>query len=232
MNCNVCNMNYSQFIMEEKIALKLKSHDIKGALTAYEEFFSNNDFKDLGCGFYTRSLKNHMICLLVSLSRTLSINKDKCFNLKNLCNEYILYIEQENSIYKIIEIGKKAIINYCEILKKSHYGCENALINNAIEYIENNLNTPITLDAVARVVHVSKNYLSSLFFKKTGMKFTYFINYLRVSKAKELISTTSFSMCYIADLCGFKNQNYFSTIFKKYTQVSPAEYKKYYDKCV
>ena len=226
MSCEVYSEEYFQFLVEDNICLELKSHDIESAVELFNEFFSNKNFKNLGGDFQIRSLKNHMICLLVSLSRTLSINANKVFKLRNSCNKFIANIESKSCKNGIIKVGECAIRSFGQIIKSSPYNSSSKIINNAITYIEDNLEYDLTLESVSKEVHISKNYLSSLFYEQTDMKFTQFINFLRVEKAKELLSTCDFSLSYISNLCGFKNQSYFSTIFKEHTKYSPLEYKK------
>lgn len=226
MSCQLYGEEYLQFIVEDNICTQLKSHDIEQAIEIFNEFFSGNKFKDLGGDFQIRSLKNHMICLLVSLSRTLSINSNKLFKLRNSCNNFIRNIESKNCIGEIIKIGECAVRSFGQIIKSSPYNSSSKIVNNAITYIEDNIESDLTLSSVAKEVHVSKNYLSSLFYEKTNMKFTQFVNFLRVSKSKELLTNGDFSLSYISSLCGFKNQSYFSTIFKEHTKYTPLEYKK------
>lgn len=226
MSSELYNEDYLQFIVEDNICTQLKLHNIEDAVGTFNEFFSSKNFKSLGGDFQIRSLKNHMICLLVSLSRTLSINPNKLFKLRNSCNKFISNIESKNCVNGIIKVGECAIRSFGQIVKASPYNSSSKIINNAITYIENNLEHDLTLELVAKEVHISKNYLSSLFYEKTNMKFTQFVNYLRVSKAKELLTTCDYSLSYISSLCGFKNQSYFSTIFKEHTKTSPLEYKK------
>lgn len=222
-----CKEDYLQFMTEDNICAQLKFHNTESAIEIFNEFFSNNNFNDLGGDFHIRSLKNHMICLLVSLSRTVSINPNKIFKLRNSCNKFIANIESKNCLNGIIKVGECAIRSFGQIVKSSPYNSSSKIINNAITYIENNLEADLTLELVANEIHISKNYLSSLFYEKTNMKFTQFINFLRVAKAKELLSTCDFSLSYISSLCGFKNQSYFSTIFREHTKYTPLDYKKY-----
>lgn len=215
-----------QFNVEDKICRELKLHNINNAIEVFDEFFLNQGFKDLGGDFKIRTLKNHMICLLVSVSRTLSVNSNKLFKLRSSCNNFITNIEGNNCACGIIQIGRCALRSFDQIAKSSCYNSNSEIINNAITYIENNLEFDLTLELLAKEVHISKNYLSSLFYKETNMKFTQFINKLRVAKAKEILNSYDFSLSYISSVCGFKNQSYFSTIFKEYTNYTPFEYRK------
>ena len=226
MSCPIYSEDYLQFVVEDNICMQLKSHDIEQAVTTFNEYFTSNNSKNFGGDFYIRSLKNHMICLLVSLSRILSINPNKLFKLRTSCNNFITNIESKDCVNEILKIVECAIRSFGQIIKSSPYSSNSKIINNAITYIEDNISSDLTLASVSAEVHLSKNYLSSLFYEETNMKFTQFINSLRVSKAKELLINSELSLSYISNLCGFKNQSYFSTIFKEHTKYTPFEYKK------
>lgn len=63
----------------------------------------------------------------------------------------------------------------------------------------------------------------------TGLKTTEYILQARMAKAKQLLSSTSFTIGEIALRCGVDDIGYFSTIFKKYTGVTPSAYR---NKCM
>lgn len=104
--------------------------------------------------------------------------------------------------------------------------CNNYLVNKAMKYIEENYSYNLTLEDIANELHISKSHLSYLFIKNTGMKITQFINRIRINEAKKLLEDSNYSLSYISNICGFNNQNYFSTLFKKTEQMTPLEYRK------
>jgi transcriptional regulator GlxA family with amidase domain len=50
--------------------------------------------------------------------------------------------------------------------------------------------------------------------------------FTRISRAKELLSSSKMSIESIAAECGFSSANYFSLIFKKEVGISPRSYRK------
>ena len=48
---------------------------------------------------------------------------------------------------------------------------------------------------------------------------------VRVEESKRLLSNTEYSIIDIAVACGFDDQSYFSKVFKKYTGMSPKQYR-------
>lgn len=84
----------------------------------------------------------------------------------------------------------------------------------------------LSLNNVATELHISMNYLSSLFKKETGQSFTQYLTNFRIDKAKELLKTTDLKTYEIAYEVGYDDPQYFSTVFKKIVGVSPSEYRE------
>ncbi|UKS27066.1 response regulator [Paenibacillus sp. HWE-109] len=75
---------------------------------------------------------------------------------------------------------------------------------------------------------MNAEYLGRLFRKETNEKFSLYLTRLRIERAKELIATETESKMYeIAERSGFGgDQQYFGNVFKKFTGLSPLEYRK------
>lgn len=98
-------------------------------------------------------------------------------------------------------------------------------IEQVILYIRYHLNQELTLQVIAKEVHLSPKYLSRLFNESVGISLSAYINEERIKKAKELLDYTGDELSEIALAVGFKNQNYFTTVFKKYTGITPKQYR-------
>jgi len=70
------------------------------------------------------------------------------------------------------------------------------------------------------------NYFSNLFKAEVGKTLTRYINEIRAEKAKYLMEHTTLKVYEIAQEVGYKNATYFSTIFKKITNMAVSDYKK------
>lgn len=100
-----------------------------------------------------------------------------------------------------------------------------SIIETAKEYIRNNYSKDISLDEVSRVVNISPYYFSKIFKEDTDVNFIEYLTNVRISKAKELLDTTEYSMKEICSMVGYSDPNYFSRSFKKNVGVTPTEYK-------
>lgn len=99
------------------------------------------------------------------------------------------------------------------------------VIKNAIQYITQNYNTPLTLEATAKQVHLNPSYFSTLFKQSCGSSFKEYLNYIRIEESKNLLTNTNYSIIDIAIAVGFENQSYFTKVFKKFTGLTPKQYR-------
>ncbi|WP_418926463.1 response regulator transcription factor [Enterocloster sp.] len=100
-------------------------------------------------------------------------------------------------------------------------------VKTIISCVEMNLDQPeLSLKQIAdEVLFMSGNYLSKLFLKETGYKFSTFLTIKRMEKAAQLLRENCDVTVYeVAERTGFgNNPQYFSTVFKKYFGKSPSE---------
>ncbi|OPJ61553.1 response regulator transcription factor [Clostridium oryzae] len=131
---------------------------------------------------------------------------------------------------KNIDIDKMRSIDYrdCEYRKdegSSEKRSTSLIIRNAVEYISDNYTNPISLNDVAEHTYVSSYYLSRMFTKELGKNFVDYLNEVRIEKAKEYLKEDYHKTYEVADMVGIKDPHYFSKLFKKYTGLTPSEFK-------
>lgn len=215
-------MECSFYKIEDDIYRHLKSKDLKKAIAEYRKLFSPN-FDSISSEFKELDFKHSIICFVYTLGYKLCSNT--CYRLRSIALKHISSLQNLSDYYELIDAGEGALVEFFEFISERPFICNNSLISNVIDYIEANIESNITLDSLSEKFHISRNYLSSLFIKNTGMKITTFINNLRVQKSKSLLENTDYSLLHISQLCGFKSQNYFSTVFKKLEGITPLNYR-------
>lgn len=99
------------------------------------------------------------------------------------------------------------------------------IVSEAIAFIEAHYNQDISLSEVAAHVKVTPPYLSKLFKEELNITFVKWLNQYRIEKAKELLRKTKLKTYEVAGKVGFFDYKYFSNVFKKYTGVSPREFR-------
>ena len=94
---------------------------------------------------------------------------------------------------------------------------------------QNYLDADLTLDLVSEKLGLSKSYLSRLINSELKTSFTDFVNHLRIEEAKLIIqnpTSEKFTLIAIGLEAGFNSKSAFNNAFKKYTGLTPSEYKK------
>lgn len=100
------------------------------------------------------------------------------------------------------------------------------VVREAYEYINENFTSACTLSDIASAVHISPNYLHTIFCDQVGMTPHDYLTERRIENAKMLIRAGERSMLEIALECGFCSQSHFNKIFKQKCGLTPAKYKQ------
>jgi len=99
-------------------------------------------------------------------------------------------------------------------------------IRRAAAYIDDNLESNLSVQSIARAVNVSKSVLYRRFHSCFRCTVSAYITARRLERAAELLTQTDFSVEEISRRTGFSGASYFSRIFKKEKGVSPLKYRK------
>ena len=100
------------------------------------------------------------------------------------------------------------------------------LTREAYEYIYEHYTEACSLKEIAETLHVSPNYLHTVFKHETGKTPLAHVQYLRIEKAKKLILAGELSMLEIAMETGFSSQSHFNKVFKALTAQTPAQWRQ------
>ncbi len=95
-----------------------------------------------------------------------------------------------------------------------------------LEYIEEHYAEPLSLTGLGQHFHFNPSYLSSYFTTHTKEGFSEHLNKIRVQKAAEMLRDDRYSISEISDLVGYSDHSYFTKVFKKWTGLSPSQYRR------
>ncbi len=101
-------------------------------------------------------------------------------------------------------------------------------VNLAIRYIQDHYKEPIDIDAVCAEIGFSKYYFCKIFKKQQGQTIHQYLNDYRIKNAKELLAYSKLSVNNIATQVGFKNSLTFIRAFERTVNMTPSEYRSYY----
>ncbi|QGQ95155.1 helix-turn-helix domain-containing protein [Paenibacillus psychroresistens] len=97
-------------------------------------------------------------------------------------------------------------------------------------YVGQNLSGDLSLTRLGEVVMHNPTYLSRLFKKNTGDSLSDYITNARLNKAKELLIETNLKTNDIALALGFEHTQHFYRFFKRWTHITPQEYREHMNK--
>ena len=100
------------------------------------------------------------------------------------------------------------------------------LIGRAKELIDERYLT-ITAEEVAEELNMGYSNFRKVFKWYTGFPPARYILDVRINKTKERLASTSLSVKEVASQMGFDNYEYFFTAFKRFTGMTPAEYRAF-----
>jgi len=114
-------------------------------------------------------------------------------------------------------------------LSDSDAYCSNDSIKKIVRSVKKYINEyyfeDLSLTSLARQFLVDRSYLSKAFKHETGENLMPYIAKLRVEKAKKLILDGSATLTDISSLVGYDDYAYFNRVFRKFTGISPREFK-------
>lgn len=130
----------------------------------------------------------------------------------------------------LLEI-KSLLLNYfgmCHKPFQEHNSRQQSdvIVENVKNLIECNLDMEeLTLEWIAAQVHFSVTYVRQIFKQKTGERLMEYVIRKRMERAGDLLLKTNMKVQEIAEACGYSNQRYFASSFKKYYDCTPTEFK-------
>ncbi len=157
---------------------------------------------------------------VIRLKHTYSIEKNilrifNMFHVENAIKEPLI------SNYIINILTELIMDNQTKSNSKNH----EAIVEEAISYINENLNKNLSVEEIAERFSFSPYYFIRIFKKATGFTLHEYINESRINTAKFYLKTTDTPIKEICYNVGFSSESNFCTAFKKHTGTTPREYR-------
>ena len=201
-----------------------------------DTYVSDNDilFMPANVGYHLKSNKEKLVVIHFDLEN----NTENCFKIIHPDNadrfkELFLaaldswnnkkagyYLKTVSIFYSILE---KLVKEQARSLKNPTYD----KLKPAIRYINQNFSDPqLDVAFLCTLVNISGTYFRKLFFELYNTTPNKYISDLRISYAKELLTSGYCTVESAAEKSGFSDVKYFSRVFKKQCGVSPSAYSK------
>ena len=226
--------NYFTYINDTKILITREIFIGKSLPYARESYTTKDRVQAFNFFIYENQIDKDSFYgkILVEFLKKVNSIKDMGFVYRNerliqRANELIQVLKSED----ILGISIKALDLIYDItrektseIRKSYQNQEKSeeiiLIE---EFIKENLDKDITLDLLTKKFKISKSNLNKKFIRKFPIKY---LNNLRMMRAEEILTNTDKSITEISMELGLTSPSNFTRSFKKFTGLSPSEYRK------
>lgn len=172
-----------------------------------------------------RNAKNFLIILNTLARKAVEQGGVHPIYIDSVSSEFAIKIEAAKNTDECDELFFTMVRKYSRLVQKHSQKGYSLLVQKVITCIDTDITADLSLKTQAKLLNVNPSYLSTLFRKETGVTLTDYVNQKRVERAKQLLKAGNTQIQTVAQNCGMLDVNYFTKIFKKYTGVTPKEYR-------
>ncbi len=145
-----------------------------------------------------------------------------------LSDAFIQKCELLQTMDRIINLQYHMVLDYTSRMERLQFGAKASKLAIAVaNHVRRHLSEPITAEAIADSLYMSRPYLSRKFKDETGMTLTDYVLKEKTEEAKRLLRHSDKSATAIGTYLGFSSQGHFSRVFSKYAGVTPSAYRKH-----
>jgi two-component system, response regulator YesN len=169
---------------------------------------------------------NRLLFLLGSLARKYDIEtKDIQKTIWN-CQQSIWEL---NSQGKVIENLLQLAQLIIEKVRMARFSNGKLIVDSVRHYLDQHYASEISLTLLSELFHINSAHLSETFKNYVGQNFSDYLVNLRMDKAQQFLRDKELKIIDVANLVGFSNSGYFSTVFKKHFGQTPVEFRNSLD---
>ncbi len=137
--------------------------------------------------------------------------------------------ERQNNRDKLFYLYEKTITCILqELISRSkllHMSYSQKTIKQVMDFIDLHHTEKIEIQSLAKQFGMDSSYLMRQFKKISGVTINHYITETRIGQAQILLRDTQQSLEEISKQCGFDTVQYFHTVFKKVTGMTPRQYR-------
>ena len=144
-----------------------------------------------------------------------------------LSDAYIQKCELCSNIESITELQYHMILEYAKKVAKLKLGqSPSPLVIKVSNYVQQHLSEPIKVEDIAKELYMGRSRLSTNFKNETGYNLSDYVTMHKIDEAKRLLRYSDKSFTSISLFLGFSSHSHFTKVFKKYTELTPFEYRQ------
>lgn len=150
-------------------------------------------------------------------------------DMRFLCSETLENLHQKDPLKHWKAVTNIHQMLYMIITGKPGVTTLSQEIIQVIRYLDNHLCEDISLEKLSELSFLSLSRFKERFRMETGVSPREYVNFKKIELAKSIIQGTEkdLNITDLAMMLGFSSSAYFSVVFRKFTALSPSEYKLY-----
>ena len=176
-----------------------------------------------------RNLKYHFVITVALVTRFCvegGMEMETAYTLSDL---YIRKADKCTSEEQIHALHREAVLDFTRLMNaQKRESTYSKPVIAAMDYIYDHLHSKISESDIAYAAQLSTPYLSRLFHKEVGVTVSTYIAIKRVETAQNMLKYSDYSPLDIGNYLAFTTGSHFISTFKKYTGMTPGEFRKKY----
>jgi AraC-like DNA-binding protein len=209
---------YYSMDMEVQLSNMARSGNIEDVTGMLEKIYERN--------FVSLSLSTQMARFLfvAVLNTAFSIIYEMQIELRYNPMEAVMTANKADDMYHTIQM---IFTDICRLVKEKEKTIKDNEKRNIIVFIQENLyNMNLSLTLIADEFHMTPSGVYRIIKEQTGEGFVDLVNKYRLCQAKHLLESTNLLVAEIAQKSGYQSDNSFIRAFKKYTGITPGQYRE------
>ena len=131
-------------------------------------------------------------------------------------------LERWNDMPGHLDAMVRNLIGHLSLLRHSS---SYSVIDEVKLYIDQSLHEPISLQTISDKFFFHPSYFSRRFKERFGESFVNYVTAARIRKSEKLLSDPSLKIQEVAELVGYPDAAYFSSVFRKSTGMTPIQFR-------
>lgn len=176
-----------------------------------------------------RNWKNLGIVMITLTSRSAiegGLSPETAFSMMDV---FVQQLERETNLERLVDLARKAELEFCLAvrgLRRSEN--PNPTVQRCRDLIARRIHTKLTVTELADALKISPDYLSQLFSREEGISLSDYIQKEKIKIAAGELMFGGKSYDDIAAFLSFSSQSHFGKVFKKWTGMTPRQYRTLY----
>jgi len=142
----------------------------------------------------------------------------------------VLFHDLKKSDYLLEFSDKEELTVQMRIMTETVFAWQDGKRYDAVEeirdYVQQHYMEDLSVACLARKYHLNATYLSSVFKERNNIALSSYIEGIRMEKAKKILREDWGNITEAAMAVGYSDANYFTKVFKKYTGMTPRQWRK------